>query len=382
MKVIFEIQHLFDAEFRGVPLYTTTLIKTLYKRGNNQYALTFFDKDKQRNNKERYVDPLFGELGIQYYECNELSYQTIQKEFGVLPNKSYNEYTGAYGDIFHFTAPVFLPDKIHGKTVVTVHDMLPMQIPQFWSENWQTVFATSIERIETLDAIVITDSLSTKSDLLKLSRISPDNTYVVYPGYDEGILYPDGDRTELYKLGIDVPYILYLAAIDPRKGIDKILLAYEVLASKYNDIKLVIAGSIKHADESLLAKIRSHAFTNRIITTDYVTEEQRRILMSNALVFLFPSLYEGFGLPVLEAMACGCPVITSNNSSLPEVVGDAGVLIDAESVEQLIYETDKLLTSETMREGLRDKGIIRAKMFTWEKTAEETEKIYDIAIRR
>ena len=141
----------------------------------------------------------------------------------------------------------------------------------------------------------------------------------------------------------------------------------------------MLAGAKFYGDSVIIEKISSSSSSSRIIMCGYVTNEQKRALMSGALVFVFPSLYDGFGLPVLEAMACGCPVITSNASSLPEVAGDAGILVNPLDIEQIASEIERVINSDSLRAELRKKGFEQSKLFSWDKTAEKTEEIYRIA---
>ena len=173
--------------------------------------------------------------------------------------------------------------------------------------------------------------------------------------------------------------MLYLAAIDIRKGIDIILEAYHAMQRTFPEIGLVIAGAVDEGYSTLPRQMWELSSSPKVLLVGYVTDDQKRALMSGAELFLFPSKYEGFGLPILEAMACGCPVITSNVSSMPEVAGDAGILIDPYSAEELAHEIERVLGSESLRSELRKRGLAQAAKFSWDKTAEQTEAVFQLA---
>jgi glycosyltransferase involved in cell wall biosynthesis len=225
-----------------------------------------------------------------------------------------------------------------------------------------------------MEPAIIAVSQATKNDVIKLSKLQ--NIYVVPEGFDESVHYHEEDPEVLTALGIYKTYILYCGALDMRKNIIRILDAFDNIAKEFPEINLVLAGKADANATPMLQKLENHKYKERIITPGFVSDEQKRALMSGATVFLFPSLYEGFGLPVLEAMACGCPVITAGNTSLPEVGGDAVIYIDANNTEQLAYEIERIITSESLRDELRQKGFKQSKMFSWDKAARMTEEVY------
>lgn len=381
MKITFEAQHLCVPDLRGIPQYSINLINALCRRQRNEYALIFFDKNKERNNGHKYIFPLFNKTNIQKIECNHESYIDMIKYRDIAEGINYNNRVGVESDLFHFMFPDCMPRLINGKLVVTVHDLIPIMYPALLNPKLKPLFEQGIKRLENNDATIIADSYNTKNDLIKLTSINENRIHVIHISYNEDIMYPDEDINKIKAFNINQPYILYLAAIVPQKGIESILEMFKQIAKMQPDIKLVIAGFLTYVHPAILTKIIKHPYRSRIVLTDYVTEDQKRGLISNAMLFLFPSKYEGFGIPVLEAMACGCPIITSNVSSIPEVAGDAGILIDPMNTEQLVYETNRAIQSDSLRKEMREKGLKQVKQFTWEKTAEQTEKVYELAMQ-
>jgi alpha-1,3-rhamnosyl/mannosyltransferase len=172
-------------------------------------------------------------------------------------------------------------------------------------------------------------------------------------------------------------YILYLGTLEPRKNISALLEAYSFLPKKTQaSFPLILAGGKGWLMDNLEDEIRRLDIASRTVLTGYVPRKDLPALYSGAAVFVYPSLYEGFGLPPLEAMACGTPVITSNVSSFPEVVGDAGIMVDPYDVKRLRDEIERVLEDSSLRASLGSRGLARAKQFTWENCARQTLDVY------
>jgi len=178
-------------------------------------------------------------------------------------------------------------------------------------------------------------------------------------------------------LGIEGDYFLYLGTIEPRKNLERLITAYSALVKKLgaSSPKLVLAGGKGWLYDGIFARVERLGLQDKVIFTKYVPSEDMNPLMCGALAFVFPSLYEGFGMPPLEAMACGVPVLASGEASLPEVTGDCAVVCDAYSAKSIAQGLYRLCTDEKLRKELSAKGLERAKMFTWERSAE---MLYDI----
>jgi len=268
-----------------------------------------------------------------------------------------------------------VPSLLKGKMVVTLHDLLPLLFPMYFCDADREAFLNGLNTALDNDAIIMADSLATKKDIIREYGYDADKIHVVYLGYDKQLHYPDKDEKFLAEMGITSPYMFYCGAIDMRKNILSTIDAFMMISKDFPELKLVLAGG-ECPNNAPIKKRLEELKDDRIITMGYISDEQKRKLMSGATAFLFPSFYEGFGLPILEAMACGCPVITSDVSSMPEVVGDAGILINPESTLELAEAMNKVVSSETLRRGMIEKGFLQAKKFSWDKTAEEVEEVY------
>jgi glycosyltransferase involved in cell wall biosynthesis len=226
----------------------------------------------------------------------------------------------------------------------------------------------------------LADSEATKNDLIELYDVLADRITVLLSGVD--VRFHDvRDKERLlttrkkYNLGT-TPYIFSVGTVQPRKNYGRLIQSLARLRLSGYDINLVIAGGRGWLEDPIYENIRRTKMENHVHFIGFADEADLPALYSAAYCFAFPSLYEGFGLPVLEAMACGTPVITSNVSSLPEVAGDAAIMIDPYDVEALTHSLQQLLDNQNLYQTLIQKGFERAKLFTWEKSARQLREIY------
>jgi glycosyltransferase involved in cell wall biosynthesis len=280
-------------------------------------------------------------------------------------------------------APNFVPPPTRApRLVLTVHDLAFRLFPDtapLATRRWLARLEDALRRASR----VIVVSEQTRRDLLGLYPVEPDRVCVVGLGVDPEVFKPappaavDGART---RFGIGGPYVLCLAGIEPRKNLPALIRAYATLPEALRPV-LVLAGPVapwnpegwnllRPVLDDLPSEVRS-----RIVLTGYVEEEDKVALLSGAEALVFPSLYEGFGLPVVEAMACGVPVLTSNVSALPETAGDAALLVDPLDVQDIAHGIEQILTDEELRERLRKAGPVRAAEFSWEETARRTAEV-------
>jgi glycosyltransferase involved in cell wall biosynthesis len=231
--------------------------------------------------------------------------------------------------------------------------------------------------------IVITGSQATKTDIVTYLNIEPDRIEVVPYGVSPAF-HPVTDRQRLIDalepLGLEPDaYILHVGTLEPRKNLVRLLKAYHKVRQSDGDAvpKLALVGPIGWGIKEIVAVIDTLGLEDAVVITGAVNSELVPILYSGALFFVYPSLYEGFGLPPLESMACGTPVITSNVSSIPEVVGDAAVMIAPENISDLADAMQLLMSDDDQRIALRYAGNQRASLFSWRRTAAQTLRIYN-----
>ncbi len=288
-------------------------------------------------------------------------------------------------DVFHLpshmfpqVSPFFTNKNV--KKILTVHDLIPIlfgkKLPFFYK-----FWGPTLKLIKNRPDCIITDSVNTQRDLINYLKIPEEKIKVIplAPGKnfkfikDKSIIM---EELEL-KYNISSPFVLYAGSVELRKNILLLIKSFYQLLKRGVESKLVLIGSLGYGSEEILKTVESLGLSKHVIFAGYVPDQDLIKFYNAADVFVFPSLYEGFGLPPLEAMACGSPVITSNTSSLPEVVGDAGFTLNPDDCNAFADSMHQILTNEDLRNKMRDKSLKRAAMFTWEKTASETWKVYE-----
>ena len=293
----------------------------------------------------------------------------------------YSFFFGRKSDVTHFFNYI-VPPFVSGKKVVTVHDMVYKAFPDTVRGRTKFMLNMGLKRSMRRADIIVTDSEFSKEEILKYFPRHKRKIRVVPCGVDLERFKPCTDPARISKvkssLGIEGDYFLYVGTIEPRKNLRRLIAAYAAFVKKVgeNSPKLVLAGGKGWLDGEIYASVRKLGLEGKVLFTEYVPAGDMTPLMCGALAFVFPSLYEGFGMPPLEAMACGAPVLTTNAASLPEVVGDCAVICDAYSVKSIAQGLYRLYSDEDLRAQLSRKGIERAKGFTWERSAQMLHNIY------
>lgn len=282
-------------------------------------------------------------------------------------------------DIFHATDHLLPPLKC--ATVFTIHDLIFRFFPEYHLPLNRWYLSLMLPRFMRRADAIIAVSENTKRDATRLLDISPDKIAVIHEGVNQSYR-PITDPRQLgavrAKYLLPQHFILYLGTIEPRKNLPTLVEAYRLLLDRDRMTPtLVIAGRKGWLYRPVFDRVRDLGLDTQVLFTDYIESSDLPALMSAAELFVFPSLYEGFGLPPLEAMACGTPVICSNTSSMPEVVGDGGLLFNPRDVSACADAMERVLKDDNLRAGLRARGLSQAARFTWERTARETLKVYE-----
>lgn len=282
-------------------------------------------------------------------------------------------------DLLHSTA-FTMPLVPNLKVIVTVHDLSCFVYPQYHTEaNYQFV-TRNVHQAARHATFIIADSENTKRDILRFLHVPDERIEVIYLAAGDTFnekCPPESIAQIKNKYRIDKPYLFAVGSIEPRKNLASALIAFKaLLETRKIDYQFVIAGGKGWENESFYQLLKKLKIDDYLVFTGYVPEEDLPALYQGAEVFVYPSFYEGFGLPVLEAMASGTPVITSNTSSLPEVTGEAALLVNPADIFEIYEAMEALLTNPSLREELKGKGLEQSKKFSWEKTALETLKIY------
>jgi glycosyltransferase involved in cell wall biosynthesis len=276
----------------------------------------------------------------------------------------------------HYTMPLSRPVP----SVVTFHDMSFFIYPKKHTLAKRYFFPWMMRRSSKRADMIIADSESTRRDAMRFIGIHPGKITTVHLGYQE-IFRQISDEEYLHvvrqRYSLPDRFIFYAGALEPRKNIPLLLRVFEQLAQDQQELYLVLTGGTGWDNQETLARMNSMHVRDRIVRLGHIDHIDLPAIFNLADVFVYPSLYEGFGLPPLEGMACGVPVITTNISSMPEVVGTAGLLVPPNDEAALSQAIQQVLGDDELRQRLREAGPQRAAGFTWRHTADNTLKIYE-----
>ena len=282
-------------------------------------------------------------------------------------------------DIYH--SPDFVLAPVwRARTVLTVHDLSFMRFPECSSPPLLEYLMHSVPRSVARADLVLADSENTRQDVIDLLNVAPDRVRKVYAGVEQRFskpVPPDDVARVRQRYGIERPYILGVGTLQPRKNFPTLIRAFDLLRQEHGIAhQLVIAGSRGWLDEPIRATIDELGLRGAVLITGFVDDADLPALYQGADVFAFPSLYEGFGIPILEAMAGGTPVVTADTSSMPEVAGDAALLVSPYDVNGLTNALWRLLDDVALRDALRARGRQQVALFRWERSAGVLLEVY------
>ena len=272
--------------------------------------------------------------------------------------------------------------KRNTKMVVTLHDMIAFLYPEIWSGLSGFRIRNYIKLSSQRADVILTVSNSAKKDIVRILKIPEDKIKVIYCGVNKKLYKPIPDLSlqglVKRKYGIRKKFILTVGPLGTRKNHDRLIDAYSILP-KYirEDYQLIITGEKKGTYNNLLKKASKTCLADDIVFTGFIPEKEMPMVINAASLFVFPSLYEGFGIPLLEAMACGTPLLASNVSSIPEVVGSAALLFDPYNINEMASVIDRVLTNKDLRQKLVQRGFERIKKYSWENTAKEILGVFE-----
>lgn len=351
----------------GISEYTSRMIRELATIAPQHTFHVFLNAAKDDG---RYVPPP-SVLMHRFFYPNKI-FNTAQRFIG------YPRLDKLAGGMDVWWAPHFLPSSISCPSVLTIHDLSFLYYPEFLDIRrrlWHAFVSPELQAQKAAKIIAV--SQSTSRDIEKHWRINSEDISVVYSGI--GAEFHAGYNEE-EKLKVRTAYnlpesfILTLGTVEPRKNILGTLRAFEEFRKSYPEHKahLCIAGSPGWSSASLYRRIAQSPAASDIQCIGFVKQEDKAVLYNLASAFVYPSFFEGFGFPPLEAMACGVPTIVGNSSSLPEVVGDGAILVDPWRLEEIVFALKEIFSDKELVVDLHEKGIAQAKNFSWEKTAQAT----------
>lgn len=285
-------------------------------------------------------------------------------------------------DVLHVTYVGPFMSKV--PFVSSLHDVSYKRFPHFFSPRDRLLFSTLFPLSLQSAKAVITISDHAKQEIAHFYPSLKNKTFVTHLAANSIFRKINKKKEEnpvLNKFSIHGSYILVVGNLQPRKNLLRTVRAFGTIQNQIMETKLVIVGQAKWQSSEIEEEVKKQRIENRVIFTGYVTEEELVWLFNDATVFVYPSLYEGFGLPILEAMACGAPVITSNITSMPEVAGDAALLVNPYNEDEIADAIIRVVKNINFAKLLSEKGLKRSGMFSWAKTAEETLKVYETTLR-
>ncbi|WP_018248101.1 glycosyltransferase family 4 protein [Orenia marismortui] len=372
MKIGLDIQSTLKNK-TGVGWYTQNIIENL---ADNElefegYAFNFLG----RNNIHKSISTLDFDVKIN----KTLPYSLYRRIWNHLP-VSYNYIVNSKADIFHFFNYI-IPPKIRGKVIVTIYDMVYKLFPETMTKKNYRWLEKGLQRSINRADKIITISKSAKKDIMKYLAIDEEKIEIIYPGIDYELYSSElkvGKAKELReKYNIPKNFILYLGTLEPRKNIGRIIDAYAKYQQQAKgDISLVLAGKKGWMYQEIFDKVKEYSLEDKVVFTGYVNEIDKPAIYKMSKLFIFPSLYEGFGMPVLEAMASATPVITSNISSLPEVVGEAALLVDPYDINDISNVIKQILEDKKLQLRMTEQGLKQSAKFSWQKSAEKLLTVY------
>lgn len=377
-------------EVGGVGHYVYQLVRHLLKIDQKNDYVLFFDHRIKRKKLKKFARKNVRFSFYPFFLYSKFVLTSVSHHlFDALVQKEKL-------DVLHFPFYPHCPKKFNVKTtVMTVHDLSVLRLPNFFSkkdvEKEKNNFSCLLPLVDKIIAV----SESTKKDLVEIFKLPSEKIKVIYHGLDERF-FKKSDPAEIKEVKkrykIKDNYIFFLSPLETRKNVCRLIQAFDKVKkeiksnpSKFSNafqgdpnLQLVLTGKMQSASQKIRHKIHISPYKNDIILTGYVKPEDLSALFDGAKIFVFPSLYEGFGLPLVEAMAKGVPIITSNLSAMPEIVGEGNaIFINPYRVEEITQAIIELLIDHSLRKTIKDRGIKRAKEFKWEKTAHETLAVYE-----
>lgn len=364
---------MYSSDFTGIGRYTQELVKFLGKM-RPQWKFSLFLSEKA------FSECTFSERNIQKILSPEAHY-SFQEQTSFLKKIAAEQF-----DLFHFphfNAPIFF----RGKSVVTIHDLTISLYPGKKKTSWfhKIAYKTVLSRIIKKSKRIIAVSHNTKKDVQRMFHVPEEKIKVIWNGLGNEFLRSHQEEKSLHKLrevffkkhNISKPYFLYTGVHREHKNVLGMIRAFEKFLETNPDAELVITGKEDPYYPEVRGEIVQKNLQNSVKLVGLVSEEELKMLMYFAKVFVFPSFYEGFGLPPLEAMAMEIPVIASNCSAIPEVCGNAAEYFDPHNITEMSECMIRAFHDETLRKNLVEHGNIRIQLFSWKKMAEETVKVYE-----
>lgn len=382
MKIAFDGQLLLEENRTGIAWNAHNLILELLKYPENTCILQCFEGRRAVQYRDRLNE--YVEAGCNLEWCRWFRYPLYKVLWAVfpVPHRIFFHGKPDITQFFNFS----VPPGAKGKRVTFIHDMAYCSCPQTVDKKTRMWLKLSMKSSCKQADHIVTVSAFSKREIIRYLHVPEHKITVIPNAADHTAYHPDYTKEQiqevLNRLGIEQEYFLYMGTIEPRKNLERLINAYARLCREREHVpQLILAGKKGWLCDGIYRKAGSYHLEKKILLPGYIRQEDSPILMCGAKAFVFPSLYEGFGMPALEAMACGTPVITSNTTSLPEVVGDAGICVNPKSTREIYQAMKRILDDDGLRKKLQKKGLERARGYTWEKSAEMLMDVYRMLVQ-
>lgn len=368
MKRIVIDGRMYSAQNAGIGRYSQNLLKNLAKLDHENEYFVILDQS-----------------GLKEWQISNKNFHPIKSDF---VRFSFGEQTGLIKQIkslkpdlvhfFNFNHPLLY----NAPFVVTIHDLILDFYPSGRagkSKLRKLAYKQTMRHAVKASQKIIVPSKATATDLIKYYQAEKSKIEVTYEASDDKkIVLPTPVEQEktLSKYKITKPFFLFVSQWRPHKGLPELIKAYEIICQKHNNIQLVLTGGGKQDFQNIIELVERAKKTLPIVTTGFIEDEDLAVLYNHATALVFPSHYEGFGLPPIEAASLKLPTIATNTSSLPEVLGDAGIYFKSGDEKELAQKMEQILTETGLRSKMSEKVMLRAKQFSWRKTAQETLNVY------
>lgn len=362
MRIALDVSSAARPEATGVAMYIRRMVEAFGRVGKD-HQITLVNRLSRWKNRGSIVRPPTPAIRAKW----------IQEPF--------HPFFGRKIDVFHGMDARLPGPWMKAKLVVTIHDVFSaLQSKEFATEDFRKLKAKRYQDIVDRADRIIVVSEACKKDVLKTLEPDPDRVRVVYEAAGPEFHAKPEREIEIVReaYGLDRPYLLYIGTINKRKNLPTMIQAFMRAHEKLNAAPaLVIAGRIGYGGDDIRRAINDAGGADHVRLIGYVPDEDVPALFSGARGLLFATLYEGFGIPAVEAMACGCPVIGGNRGSVPEIVNDAGLLADPTDVEDIATQIRRLFCDQDLHDTLTARGLLRAQDFSWDIAAEQCLKIYE-----
>jgi glycosyltransferase involved in cell wall biosynthesis len=372
MKIGVDIRVLMDKQYSGVAEYSSILLRTILKQAQADNFTLFYNSS--RDVRARIGHFKHPNLKVIKRSIPNKLFNYILQQFFAWPKL--DRVIGG-SDVFWSPHINFSSFSDEAKHVLTIHDISFLRYPEFF--NWRKNFwhrSLDIQNLASQATKIVAVSENTRQDIIELLKVPENKVQTIYSGVNEikSLPTPSEEKAFFLKHNLGKRFIFYLGTIEPRKNVAGLIYAYNLFRDqniKLVDVQLVIAGANGWRNREIYRAWEQSPYRHDIKFLGYISNKEKELLYQKAEVFVYPSYYEGFGLPVLEAMARGLPVITSNISSLPEVAGSAAITLNPYDINDIAKALELVINNNTLKKSLIESGKKQSQLFSWEKTAQE-----------